>query len=248
MERAGKNGAADHAAFLEGLAAHRMIASIKDPRHIETALSLHRQLSGIFLLTGHIGVVKGYVDVFQAHGLPVFLHLEKMGGLSTDNYGLDYLAKVIKPTGIISTKTSVVKTAKKMGLLTVQRFFLVDTEGLENIAKSLAQSEPDIVEVMPARIPDMIDRVKSFTSLPIITGGLLYERSQAEECLRHGAAAISASRPELWRCLGPSPELRAPSAAAAPAGRERKRFPLAHVGLGLTALYEYSYNLSNGII
>ncbi|MFC4808845.1 glycerol-3-phosphate responsive antiterminator [Paenibacillus sp. GCM10023250] len=241
------SGAPGHEAFLEGLAAHRMIASIKDPRHIETALTLNRQLSGVFLLTGHIGVVKGYVDVFKAHGLPVFLHLEKIGGLSTDNYGLDYLAKVIKPTGIISTKTNVVKTAKKLGLLTVQRFFLVDTEGLENIAKSLAQSEPDVVELMPARIPDMIGRVKSFTALPIITGGLLYERSQAEECLHHGAAAISASRPELWRCLGPDPDCVKPPAAA-PAGAGRKRFSLTPVGLGLTALCEYSYNLSNGLI
>ncbi|WP_237392079.1 glycerol-3-phosphate responsive antiterminator [Paenibacillus dendrobii] len=185
-------------AFYEGLAKHKRIASIKDPRHIELALKLRNQLSGIFLLMGHIGVVKGYVDVFKEHGLPVFLHLEKIGGLSTDHYGLDYLAKSIKPSGVISTKTNVVKNANKMGLLTVQRFFLVDSEGLDNIAKSLSQTEPDIIELMPARIPDMICRVKSFTSVPIITGGLLYEESHAEECLNHGATAISSSRPALW--------------------------------------------------
>lgn len=187
--------------FLEGLAKHKMIASIKDPRHIETALSLRDQLSGIFLLMGHIGVVKGYVDVFKEHQLPVFLHLEKIGGLSTDNYGLEYLAKVIKPTGIISTKTNVIKTAKKLGLITIQRFFLVDSEGLDNIAKSLQQSEPDIVELMPARIPDMIGKVKELTSLPVITGGLLYEESHVLECMEYGATAISTSRPALWRCL-----------------------------------------------
>ncbi|WP_235948446.1 glycerol-3-phosphate responsive antiterminator [Paenibacillus glycinis] len=241
--------AASHAAFLEGLVAHRMIASIKDPRHIETALSLRGQLSGVFLLTGHIGVLKGYVDVFKEHQLPVFLHLEKIGGLSTDNYGLDYLAKVIKPTGIISTKTNVVKTAKKLGLITVQRFFLVDSEGLDNIAKSICQSEPDIIEVMPARIPDMIDKVKAFASVPIITGGLLYEQSQAEECLRHGAAAISTSKPELWRCAGPAPvkaEGRKADAAT-PVARHRKTLPLAQIGCGLAALFEYSYNLCNQI-
>ncbi|GGD89582.1 glycerol-3-phosphate responsive antiterminator [Paenibacillus nasutitermitis] len=196
--------AANRDVFLTGLARNRMIASIKDPRHIETALALRGRLGGIFLLTGHIGVIKGYVDVFKEHQLPVFLHLEKIGGLSTDHYGLDYLAKAIKPTGIISTKTNVVKTAKKMGLVTIQRFFLVDSEGLDNIAKSLSQSEPDIVEVMPARIPDMIGRVKALTGLPIITGGLLYERSQAEACLKYGTVAVSSSKPELWKCLEPS--------------------------------------------
>ncbi|MDR0271260.1 glycerol-3-phosphate responsive antiterminator [Paenibacillus sp.] len=184
--------------FYRVLAKHRRIASIKDPRHIERALKQRNQLSGIFLLTGHIGVVKGYVNVFKEHGLPVFLHLEKIGGLSTDHYGLDYLAKSIRPSGVISTKTNVIKNAKKMGLLTVQRFFLVDSEGLDNIANNLAQTEPDIIELMPARIPDMICKVKSFTSIPIITGGLLYEESHCEECLSHGATAISSSRPELW--------------------------------------------------
>ncbi|TYP73222.1 glycerol-3-phosphate responsive antiterminator [Paenibacillus methanolicus] len=188
-------------AFYDRLAANRMIASIKEPKHIEVALRHRQLLSGVFLLTGHIGVLKGYVDLFNEHGLPVFLHLEKIGGLSTDYHGLDYLAKTIKPAGIITTKTSVVRTAKKMGLITIQRFFLVDSEGLDNIAKSLSQTEPDIVELMPARIPEMIGHVKSFTDLPIITGGLLYETAHAQQCLSHGATAISASKPELWSAV-----------------------------------------------
>nr|WP_237690616.1 glycerol-3-phosphate responsive antiterminator [Paenibacillus caui] len=176
-----------------------MIASIKNPKQIETALSLRNQLSGVFLLTGHIGVIKGYVDLFKAHHVPVFLHLEKIGGLSTDCYGLEYLAKAIQPTGIITTKTNVVKNVKKMGLITIQRFFLVDTEVLDNMAKSLEQVEPDIIEVMPARIPQMIETVKSFTSVPIISGGLLSARSETLECIRYGATAVSSSKPELWR-------------------------------------------------
>ncbi|MFB9326393.1 glycerol-3-phosphate responsive antiterminator [Paenibacillus aurantiacus] len=188
-------------AFYDRLAANRMIASIKEPKHIEVALRHRHILSGVFLLTGHIGVLKGYVDLFNEHGLPVFLHLEKIGGLSTDHHGLDYLAKTIKPAGIITTKTTVVRTAKKMGLITIQRFFLVDSEGLDNIAKSLSQTEPDIVELMPARIPEMIGLVKTFTDLPIITGGLLYETEHAHQCLKHGATAISASKPELWTAV-----------------------------------------------
>src|SRR5437016_1461278 len=94
--------------FLKRLNEHRMVASIKEPKQIEIALSLRNQLSGVFLLTGHMGVLKGYVDLFKNHHMPVFLHLEKIGGLSTDSYGIDYLANVIKPTGIITTKTNVV--------------------------------------------------------------------------------------------------------------------------------------------
>jgi glycerol uptake operon antiterminator len=143
---------------VDRLHAHRIIASIKDPKQIETALKLRNQISGVFLLTGHIGVIKS-----------------------------------------ITTKTNVVKTVKRFGLITIQRFFLVDTEGLDNIAKSLSQIEPDIIEVMPARIPEVIGKVKSLTSLPLITGGLLVNQSQALECLQHGATGVSSSRSELWR-------------------------------------------------
>ena len=186
-------------AFLDRLAHLGVIAAIKEPKHFETALGLKDQLSGVFLMTGNIGVIKRYTDLFHEHDLPVFLHLEKIGGLCTDAYGLDYLAKTVRPTGVVTTKTSVVKTAQKLGLITIQRFFLVDTEGLDNIAKSIESVRPDIIEVMPARIPEMIGRVKEMTNIPIITGGLLYEWEHAEACFRQGTTAVSSSKPELWR-------------------------------------------------
>ncbi|WP_213528529.1 glycerol-3-phosphate responsive antiterminator [Paenibacillus cisolokensis] len=109
-------------AFIRGLHARPMIASVKEAKHIEIALAYREKLGGVFLLTGHIGVVRNYVELYKSHRLPVFLHLEKIGGLSTDYYGLDYLAKTVKPDGIVTTKTNVVKTAKKMGLIAIQRF------------------------------------------------------------------------------------------------------------------------------
>ncbi|ASS68653.1 MULTISPECIES: glycerol-3-phosphate responsive antiterminator [unclassified Paenibacillus] len=185
--------------FRSLLEERRIIASLKQPKHIEHALELRSRLSGVFLLMGHIGVLGSYVDVFRSHGIPVFLHLEKIGGLSTDSHGIDYLAKTIRPAGIVSTKTSVIRAAKKRGLLTVQRFFLVDSEGLSNISGSLEQTMPDVVELMPARIPEMIARVRRFADVPIITGGLLSEPCQGRLCLDYGAAAISSSDPRLWR-------------------------------------------------
>lgn len=186
-------------AFIRGLHARPMIASVKEAKHIEIALAYREKLGGVFLLTGHIGVVRNYVELYKSHRLPVFLHLEKIGGLSTDYYGLDYLAKTVKPDGIVTTKTNVVKTAKKMGLIAIQRFFLIDTEGLDNIANSLSNAEPDIVEVMPARIPEALRRVQALTPLPVVAGGLLFDRDQALECLGNGATAVSSSKPELWR-------------------------------------------------
>jgi glycerol uptake operon antiterminator len=187
--------------FFQSLRTCRMIASITEPKHMELALKHRSRLSGVFLLTGHIGVVQAYVELFKAHRVPVFLHLDKIGGLSTDIHGMQYIAKVIQPTGIITTKTNVAQTAKRLGLITIQRFFLVDSEGLDNIANSLGRTEPDLIEIMPARMPEILGMVRRLTSIPIITGGLLFEPEQAAACLKNGAAAVSSSKPELWKGL-----------------------------------------------
>ncbi|QJC51086.1 glycerol-3-phosphate responsive antiterminator [Paenibacillus albicereus] len=193
------------AAFRQRLREKRMIASVKEPRTIEQAAELSGRLGGVFLLTGHIGVLPSYVELLRRHGLPVFLHLEKLGGISTDPHGLDHLVRTVRPDGIISTKTGVIRAARKKGLLTVQRFFLVDTDGLANLESSLQQAEPDFVELMPARMPDVIARARAITPLPIITGGLLQEPEQGRLCLAEGAAAISSSRPALWKADYPLP-------------------------------------------
>lgn len=184
--------------LLKRLSEYRNVASIRDARYLETALSYKDQLSAVFLLTGSIGVIKGYVDLFQKHHIPVFVHVEKIGGLSYDQQGLEYLANAIRPDGIITTKIQVVKKAQKLGLATIQRFFLIDSEGLANISQSLAQVEPDIIEIMPARIPEVLRKVREMTDIPLISGGLLQKREHAEACLEEGATAISSSSQRMW--------------------------------------------------
>lgn len=199
-EKRGKiSGSASATGLRELLELRRNVASIRDVRQLEAALTFSNTLSCVFMLTGNIGVIKGYVDLFKQHDIPVFVHVEKIGGLSFDQPGLEYLANAIKPDGIITTKIQVVKKAQKLGLTTIQRFFLIDSEGLANIAQSLDQVQPDVIEIMPARIPEVLGKVREMTKLPIISGGLLTQRKHAEECLAHGATAISSSSPSLWK-------------------------------------------------
>lgn len=184
--------------LLKRLSEYRNVASIRDVRYLETALSYRDQLSAVFLLTGSIGVIKSYVELFQKHHIPVFVHVEKIGGLSYDQQGLEYVANAIRPDGIITTKIQVVKKAQKLGLTTIQRFFLVDSDGLTNIAQSLAQVEPDVIEIMPARIPEVLHKVREMTDIPVISGGLLRKREHAEACILEGATAISSSSQQMW--------------------------------------------------
>ncbi|WP_449443040.1 glycerol-3-phosphate responsive antiterminator [Ureibacillus acetophenoni] len=45
----------------------------------------------------------------QSKGLPVFIHIEKIGGLALNSEGLEFIANVVKPEGVISTKPGLLK-------------------------------------------------------------------------------------------------------------------------------------------
>ncbi|WCK54899.1 glycerol-3-phosphate responsive antiterminator [Aneurinibacillus sp. Ricciae_BoGa-3] len=180
----------------EQIKTHRKIASIKYNKHLERALE--NDVSGVFLLTGNIGVIKRYVDLFLSKGRFVFLHLEKIGGLQVDREGLDFIASYVKPTGVISTKSSIIKQANKLGLRTIQRVFLVDSDALQHGVEMCNTVKPDAIELMPGIIPTMIEKVKTLTDIPIITGGLISTAEEMKEPLKHGAIAVSTGNPALW--------------------------------------------------
>lgn len=183
--------------FTKRLEEDQVIASIKDPKSLDQFLNTDIQMA--FLLTGNISVIKRYVDLLKKNNRFVFLHIEKIPGISYDREGLKFIAKYVKPTGIITTKSSLIQLAKKEGLLTIQRLFLVDTDAVKNGLQTVNDIKPDALEVMPALIPDMISKLKRDTNLPIITGGLVQNQLQIEAALESGAVAVSTGRPWLWK-------------------------------------------------
>lgn len=127
------------------------------------------------------------------------MHLEKIPGISYDREGLRFIAKFVRPTGIVTTKSSLIQLAKNEGLLTIQRLFLIDSDALANGLKAVNEIEPHALEIMPGLIPEMIRKVKHETDVPIITGGLIQNAGHIEEALESGALAASTGRAWLWK-------------------------------------------------
>ncbi|MFI8685896.1 glycerol-3-phosphate responsive antiterminator [Rossellomorea sp. NPDC077527] len=183
--------------FIRRLEHDRLIASIKDPKSLDQFLESNIQCA--FLLAGNISVIKRYVDLLKKHNRFVFLHIEKIPGISYDREGLKFIANYVQPTGIVTTKSSLIQLAKKEGLLTIQRLFLVDTDAVKNGLKSVNEIQPHALELMPALIPEMIVKVKRRTNLPIITGGLIRHQKHIDAALESGAMAVSTGKPPLWQ-------------------------------------------------
>ena len=129
---------------------------------------------------------------------PIFIHLDLLKGLSNDVESMKCIKEYINPSGIVSTKSTVLNAAKKRGLMTIQRVFLIDNKSLKNSIASIIENDPDMVEVMPALCGEIVDRLKKEINRPIILGGLIDKEEQIIEGLKQGADAISFSKEELW--------------------------------------------------
>ncbi|WP_096201535.1 glycerol-3-phosphate responsive antiterminator [Bacillus sp. FJAT-45350] len=152
----------------------------------------------IILLNSHIGQLKSLIRLAKKEQKKVFMHADLVQGLKNDEYAAQFLCQDIRPTGLISTRKNVVLTAKKNGIIAVQRLFLLDSIALESSYKLLETTKPDYIEVLPGVMPHIIQEVFEKTGIPIIAGGLIREKVEVERALKSGAVAVTTSRKDLW--------------------------------------------------
>lgn len=173
-----------------------LIAAVRDDEGFENALI--SPVNVIFLLEGANALnLKEYVDKAHASEKTIFLHFDMLDGVGKDKCGMQFV-KLSGADGIISTKTNIIIYAKEEGLLTVQRFFIVDSKSVHTAFSAIVASNPDFVEVMPGVMPEMIAKFNLKKNNRIIAGGLITDKTQVVEALKAGAAAISTGKKELW--------------------------------------------------
>ena len=173
-----------------------VIAAVRDPARWKQALASPAPV--LFLLCGDILTVRGLVDAARVRGKQVFVHMELLGGLGRDNRAVDFIAGEVRPAGIISTRSAQIRCARERGLLTVQRFFLLDSQSVDTTVETARSTRPDFVELMPGILPGVLRSLSGKLESGIIAGGLIETRAQVMEALSAGARNVSTSREGLW--------------------------------------------------
>ena len=158
--------------FLDAIEANPIIAAVKDEQGLQNCLG-REELTVIFILYGDIRSIGGTVD---------------------------YICKNIHADGIISTKASMINRAKKLGMYTVLRFFLIDSMAIKNIENLENQHEqlPDVVEVLPGLMPKILKQICKTSKVPVIAGGLISDKEDVMGALGAGAAAVSTTNQKVW--------------------------------------------------
>lgn len=111
---------------------------------------------------------------------------------------MEYLLENVAADGIISTKAGLIHFAHSRGLLTIQRYFVLDSLALENIRRTDQSSGCDLVEILPGLMPKIISKLAAEIQRPIIAGGLISDKEDIMAALNAGAVAISSTNQNVW--------------------------------------------------
>lgn len=167
-----------------------LIIALKNERDLNKILKLESKI--IFLLCGNILNIEEITREIKSSGKKSFVHIDMIEGLdSRAEKSIDFLKSNSYADGIISTKPSMIKYAKKNGFLTVQRCFLIDSLSFENTKKILKEGNSDAVEILPGGMPKIIKKISSMLNIPLIAGGLIMDLEDIEIAKKNGALGIS---------------------------------------------------------
>ncbi|OEF99371.1 glycerol-3-phosphate responsive antiterminator GlpP [Vulcanibacillus modesticaldus] len=174
----------------------KIIPAIRNMKNFEKALNTEHEY--VILLDSNISQLKNIVNYLKKANKKIILHVDLIRGLKNDEHATLFLLNEIKPDGLISTRSQVITTAKKRGILSIQRLFLIDTSALEMNYKLIENVKPDFVEVLPGIIPSMISEIINKTGIPVLAGGLIRTPDEVNAAIDSGATAITTSNSSLW--------------------------------------------------
>ena len=182
--------------LLDILIENPIIAAVRDKDSLERVMTSNAKV--VFLLFGNIGDLEEQCARLRSAGKTIFLHVDLIDGLRPDAVGVRYIAEKMRPAGIITTKGSCVRMAHEAGMFAIQRVFLLDTSALRSGVQNVSSCKPDLAEILPGVCDRALCLAKGQMPVPLIAGGLIYNKEDVITALRTGVIAVSTSSEELW--------------------------------------------------
>ena len=179
------------------LSLHPVIAAARTEDAVVRAAE--SPVAAVFLLGGSIANLKSMVKRVHDGGKYAFLHIDLAEGLGRDDAAVEWCVRELNVDGLISTRPQLIRKASEMGIITIQRLFLMDSSSFAHGQRLLKNTPPDMAEVLPGIAPKAVRQLCAALNKPVIAGGMITERREILEALDAGALAVSVSDERLWR-------------------------------------------------
>lgn len=172
-----------------------IIAAVKNDSELDKALQSDCMV--VFFLYGTIMNIAALVAQAKQAGKCPVVHIDLIEGLSIRrDIAVDFICDATAAEGVISTRPGLIRRAKERGLITVQRFFLLDSLAFNNILRQ--PSDADAIDILPGTMPKIISRLAREVHRPIIASGLISDKEDIISALSAGASAVSTTDASLW--------------------------------------------------
>ena len=159
-----------------------VIAAVKDTDGIEKCCQLE-DIRIVFILFGDICSIPEIVEKVKSAGKMAVVHIDLINGLGAREIAVDFIKNNTLADGIISTKPALIKRGKELNLFTVMRYFLIDSMALENVRSQQSGVKPDVIEILPGLMPEIIKKICQTSRTPIIAGGLITDKKSVMAAL-----------------------------------------------------------------
>lgn len=182
--------------FFDRVERNPIIAAVNNLENLDIALNSPCEI--IFILTGNIFNLKEISHRVRAKNKGLYIHIDSVDGFSKDTWGLEYIIKNIYPDGIITEKDNLIKLSKGMGVFTIQRLFIMNSNSLDHAIDSIKKTRPNAIEILPGIMPKIIKKIITDTKMPVISSGLISDKDDLNSILNAGSIAISSSKKNIW--------------------------------------------------
>jgi len=172
-----------------------VIPAISTYGKLKTFLSSEKSYG--LLMDFQLAELEKVVASMHEHNKKALIHLDLIKGLASDQYGAIHCIQNLKVHGIITSRPRVIPICKKRQVLGILRIFLKDRHSLSQSLNLIRETDPDVIEVLP-QMPHILPYITKQVNKPILMGGLITSATQIEQCINHGAAAITTSSCDLW--------------------------------------------------
>ncbi|MFJ3314724.1 glycerol-3-phosphate responsive antiterminator [Herbaspirillum huttiense] len=127
----------------------------------------------------------------------LMLNVDTCEGLAQDKAAIDYLVALGVPS-LVSTRVATLLRASRAGMITMQKVFVTDRTTWPRSLKALEQSEPNLVQLMPAPMLTQLKPADRAVLPPIVASGFVCNADDARAALAGGAVALSTSEQAMW--------------------------------------------------
>lgn len=182
--------------FYDMIESNPVIAAVKDTSGVEKCCQLE-DIKVVFILFGDICSIADIVKKIKDAGKIAIVHIDLVAGLSSKEISVSFIKTHTQADGIITTKPGLIKKARELSLLTVLRYFLIDSMALENIYQQHS-IHPDFIEVLPGLMPQIINKITRTIKTPVVAGGLIADKESVVAALKAGAISVSTTNQDVW--------------------------------------------------